>query len=94
VIVEAIQNAGYKPGKDVAIALDPAASSFYEEDVYNLSKSGQGQKTSAEMTSLYKAWVEKYPIVSIEDGLAETDWEGFREHTAALASISTVTGND
>jgi enolase len=94
VIVAAIQSAGYKPGKDIAIALDPAASSFYEEGAYNLSKSGQGKKTSAEMTALYKAWIDKYPIVSIEDGLAENDWSGFREHTAALGSKIQIVGDD
>jgi len=94
VIVEAIRSAGYKPGKDAAIALDPAASLFYEEGAYNLSKSGQGKKTSAEMTALYKAWTEKYPIVSIEDGLAENDWDGFRAHTAALGSKIQIVGDD
>ncbi|MCA1959311.1 MAG: phosphopyruvate hydratase [Desulfomonile sp.] len=94
VIVEAIEAAGYKPGKDIAIALDPAASSFFEDGVYHLSKSGQGKKTSAEMTSLYKAWIEKYPIVSIEDGLAENDWEGFREQTAALGDKTQIVGDD
>ena len=94
VIVAAIQSAGYKPGKDIAIALDPAASSFYEEGAYNLSKSGQGKKTSAEMTALYKAWIDKYPIVSIEDGLAENDWSGFREHTAVLGSKIQIVGDD
>jgi len=93
VIIEAIKAAGYVPGKDIALALDPAASSFYEDGTYNLAKSGQGKKTAAQMTALYKSWVEKYPIVSIEDGLAENDWDGFREHTAALAirSRSSVT---
>jgi len=62
--------------------------------LYNLSKSGQGEKTSAEMMDLYKSWVEKYPIVSIEDGLAENDWEGFREHTAALGSEIQIVGDD
>ena len=94
VIIEAIKTAGYKPGKDVAIALDPAASSFYEDGAYNLAKSGQGKKTSAQMTALYKAWVEKYPIVSIEDGLAENDWDGFREHTAALGDKIQIVGDD
>lgn len=93
-IVEAIQSAGYKPGNEVAIALDPAASSFYENGVYNLSKSGQGTKTSTEMTALYKSWIDKYPIVSIEDGLAENDWDGFREHTAALGSRIQIVGDD
>ena len=94
VIVEAIQAAGYKPGKDAAIALDPAASSFYEKGAYNLSKSGQGKKTAAEMTALYKGWIDKYHVVSIEDGLAENDWDGFREHTAALGSRIQIVGDD
>lgn len=94
VIIEAIAAAGYKPGKDVAIALDPAASSFFEGGVYNLKKSGQGKKTSAEMTELYRSWVEKYPIVSIEDGLDENDWDGFREHTAALGDKIQIVGDD
>jgi len=94
VIVEAIEAAGYQPGKDVAIALDPAASSFYEDAGYNLAKSGQGRKTSAQMTQLYKEWIEKYPIVSIEDGLAEDDWEGFQSHTAALGDRIQIVGDD
>jgi enolase len=94
VIVEAIQTAGYKPGKDIGIALDPAASSFFENGAYNLSKSGQGVKTSAEMTALYRAWIDKYHVISIEDGLAENDWEGFREHTAALGSRIQIVGDD
>lgn len=94
VIVEAIQQAGYAPGKDVAIALDPAASSFFEDGVYNLSKSRQGRKASAEMIALYKSWIEKYPIVSIEDGLAENDWAGFKELTTALGGKIQIVGDD
>jgi enolase len=94
VIVEAIAAAGYKPGKDVAIALDPAASSFYENDSYDLAKSGQGKKTSAEMTALYQQWIAKYPIVSIEDGLDENDWDGFKAHTAALGDRIQIVGDD
>ncbi len=94
VIVEAIKAAGYKPGKDVAIALDPAASSFYEDGTYNLAKSGQGKKSSDEMTKLYGAWIKKYPIISIEDGLAENDWEGFKAHTAALGDRIQIVGDD
>jgi enolase len=94
VIIEAIQAAGYKPGKDVAIALDPAASSFFEDGAYNLSKSGQGKKSSDEMTAFYKAWVEKYHIVSIEDGLAENDWDGFKKHTATLGAKVQIVGDD
>ena len=94
VILEAIRAAGYTPGRDIAIALDPAASSFFEDGGYNLAKSGQGKKTSAEMAVLYTSWVERYPIVSIEDGLAETDWAGFREHTAALGDRIQIVGDD
>jgi enolase len=94
VIVEAIEAAGYTPGKDVAIALDPAASSFYEGGGYDLAKSGQGRKTSAEMTELYRDWIGRYPIVSIEDGLDENDWAGFREHTAALGDRIQIVGDD
>ncbi len=94
VIVEAIAAAGYRPGKDVAIALDPAASSFFEGGKYNLAKSGQGQKTSAEMNKFYAKWISAYPIVSIEDGLAENDWDGFRAHTAALGGKIQVVGDD
>jgi len=94
VIVEAIKAAGYIPGKDVAIALDPAASSFFEDGAYNLRKSEQGRKTSAEMTSLYGSWIERFPIVSIEDGLAENDWDGFRQQTAALGDKVQIVGDD
>ena len=94
VIVEAIEAAGYKPGRDVAIALDPAASSFYENGAYNLAKSAQGVKSSDEMTEIYATWVKKYPIVSIEDGLAESDWEGFKAHTAALGDKIQIVGDD
>lgn len=94
VIIEAIEAAGFKPGEDIAIALDPAASSFCEDGVYHLAKSGQGTKTAAQMTELYQAWVAKYPIVSIEDGLAENDWGGFRAHTAALGDRIQIVGDD
>ena len=94
VIVSAIKAAGYKPGKDISIALDPAASSFYEDGKYNLVKSGQGKKNSSQMTQLYKEWIEKYPIVSIEDGLSEDDWDGFKEHTAALGKKIQIVGDD
>jgi len=94
VILEAISAAGYQPGRDLAIALDPAASSFFEEGAYNLSKSGQGQKISAEMVDLYVAWVQTYPIVSIEDGLAENDWQGFKELTVALGDNIQIVGDD
>ncbi len=72
VIIQAIEKAGYKPGKDISIALDAAASSFYEAGKYNLAKSKQGKKSTDEMVAFYKSWIKKYPIVSIEDGLEET----------------------
>ena len=93
-LVDAIEAAGYQPGRDVAIALDPAASSFFNDGVYNLTKSGQGKRTSMDMIDLYKTWTEKYPIVSIEDGLAETDWEGFRELNAILGGKIQIVGDD
>ena len=94
VILEAIEAAGYRPGRDIALALDPAASSFYEEGTYHLAKSGQGKKSSSEMIDWYGAWLDKYPIVSIEDGLAENDWEGFREQTAKQGDRIQIVGDD
>lgn len=94
VILTAIEKAGYRPGKDISLALDPAASSFQEKGKYNLSKSNQGLKTSAEMNQLYEKWVNDYPIVSIEDGLDENDWEGFRSHTDLLGKKIQVVGDD
>jgi enolase len=93
-IVEAIVATGLEPGRQVAIALDPAATSFAVESGYMLAKSGMGPKTSAELTQLYASWLDKYPIVSIEDGLGERDWEGFREHTAALGGRIQIVGDD
>lgn len=94
VIIEAIEAAGYRPGKDIAIALDPAASSFFENGVYHLKKSGQGKKSSSDMTQMYRSWIEKYPIVSIEDGLDENDWDGFRNQTSALGGRIQLVGDD
>jgi enolase len=93
-IIEAIERAGYRPGADIALALDPAATSFFKDGRYQLTRSGQGAKTSAEMTALYRSWLDRYPIVSLEDGLAEHDWEGFREQTAALGLRAQIVGDD
>jgi enolase len=93
-IVEAMHRAGYKPFSDIAIALDPAASSFYESGKYRLARSGAGEKTSSEMTALYQEWISKYPIISVEDGLAENDWDGFRAQTAALGDKIQIVGDD
>lgn len=94
VIVEAIEAAGFEPGKDVAIALDPAASSFYEDGAYNLAKSGMGRKSSSDMIELYRKWVSIYPVISIEDGLAEDDWAGFSDMTAQLGDTIQIVGDD
>jgi enolase len=93
-IVEAIESAGFVPGEQVAIALDPAASGFRVDGAYVLQKSGGGQKTSNDLIELYSGWLERYPIVSIEDGLGEDDWDGFRALTAALGNRSQIVGDD
>ena len=95
-IVEAIKAAGYVPGKDICIAMDVAASEFYNEETgnYDLEKSGQGTKTTDEMIAMYEEWVEKYPIVSIEDGLGERDWDGWRKLTDKLGSKIQLVGDD
>ncbi len=93
-IVEAITAAGFKPGKDIAIALDPAASSFWDGESYRLAKSGQGAKTSREMIELYGRWLDAYPIVSIEDGLDENDWQGFAAQTASQGGRIQIVGDD
>ncbi len=95
VILEAIEKAGYKPGKDIYLALDPASSEFYnaETGLYEL-KSENRNLTSAEMVDFYADWVEKYPIVSIEDGLAEDDWDGWKLMTDKLGSKIQIVGDD
>ncbi|MBP8863936.1 MAG: phosphopyruvate hydratase [Anaerolineae bacterium] len=93
VILEAIQKAGYEPGKDIWIAMDPAASELYEDGKYDLKKEGR-VLTSEQMVDFYAAWVEKYPIISIEDGLAEDDWEGFKLMTARLGGRIQIVGDD
>lgn len=96
VILEAIKNAGYEPGKDVCIALDAAASEFYipEENVYHLHKSTGEKLTPAQMVDFWAKWVEKYPIVSIEDGLAEDDWDGWKLMTDKLGDKIQLVGDD
>lgn len=95
-IMEAIEKAGYVAGKDFHIALDVAASEFYdtEKKVYNLKKSGQGIKTTEEMIQWYVKLVEKYPIVSIEDGLGERDWDGWKKLTDVLGKKIQIVGDD
>jgi enolase len=93
VIVEAVDAAGYEPGIDVRLALDPAASSFYEGGQYVLAGEGRSL-TSAEMVEYYAELVEKYPIISIEDGLAEDDWDGFKLMTERLGDRVQIVGDD
>jgi enolase len=93
VILAAIEKAGYKPGEQVRLALDPAASEFYEDGKYVLKKEGR-TLTGAEMVEFYAGWVDKYPIISIEDGLAEDDWEGFKLMTARLGKQIQIVGDD
>ncbi len=92
-IVEAIQQAGYEPGADIFIALDPAASEVFENGQYVLKKEGR-TLSSEEMVDFYEAWVEKYPIISIEDGLAEDDWDGFVLMNRRLGNRIQVMGDD
>jgi enolase len=93
VIVEAIEKAGYKPGEQIALALDPAASEFFENGKYNLA--GEGVlKTAAEMVEFYAELAAKYPIISIEDGLAEDDWEGWALLTTRLGGKVQIVGDD
>ncbi len=92
-IVEAIKKAGYEPGKDIFIALDPAASEFYQDGKYVLSREGM-VRTSDEMINYYAGLVDKYPIISIEDGLAEDDWEGWQKLTRKLGHKIQIVGDD
>ncbi len=93
-IMTAIEGAGYEAGKDVAIALDLAASELQEDGAYVFKKSGGGRKSGDEMIALYKGWIDRYPIVSIEDGLAEDDWTGWAKLTEALGSRIQLVGDD
>ena len=93
IILEAIEKAGFKAGEEIGIALDPAASEFYEDGLYNLRTEGK-KLTSEEMVAFWASWVEQYPIVSIEDGLAEDDWKGFQMMTAQLGHKLQIVGDD
>ncbi len=94
VIIEAIEKAGYKPGKDISICLDPATSEMYRDGKYVFFKSDQSKKTSEEMIAIWKDWVNKYPIVSIEDGLDENDWEGWQLLKKELGDKIELVGDD
>jgi enolase len=94
VVVEAIQQAGYKPGEEIAIALDPAASEFYQDGKYVFKKSDKSAKSSEDMVRFWSKWANDYPIVSLEDGLAENDWEGWALLTKELGNKIQLVGDD
>jgi enolase len=94
VVLEAIQQAGYKPGEEIAIALDPASSEFYQDGKYVFEKSDKSSKSSDEMVRFWSKWVNDYPIVSIEDGLAENDWDGWQNLTEELGGKIQLVGDD
>jgi enolase len=94
VILEAIEAAGYQPGQQIALALDPAASELYKDGVYTFKKSGAPSRDAAGMIELYTRWLDEYPIVSIEDGLAEDDWAGWAALTTALGDRVQLVGDD
>ena len=93
-IVESIQKAGYAPGRDIYLALDSAASEFYEKGAYVFKKSSGASRTSEEMVDFYADLIGKYPIISIEDGLAEDDWSGWKKMTDALGKKIQIVGDD
>jgi enolase len=94
VVLEAIQQAGYKPGEEIAIALDPAASEFYQDHRYVFKKSDNSMKSSDDMVKFWSKWANDYPIVSLEDGLAEDDWEGWQNLTKELGGKIQLVGDD
>ena len=94
VILEAIVAAGYKPGRQISLALDPATSELFEDGLYQMRKSGGAPKSSDEMIALWEEWVGKYPIVLLEDGLAENDWEGWKKLTKKLGKKIELVGDD
>jgi len=94
VVLEAITQAGYKPGEQIAIALDPAASEFYQDGKYVFKKSDKSTKSSDDMVRFWAKWVKDYPIVSLEDGLSENDWDGWQNLTKELGDKIQLVGDD
>ena len=94
VVLEAITKAGYKPGEEISIALDPAASEFFQDGKYVFKKSDKSAKSSDEMVAFWAKWVKDYPIVSLEDGLAENDWDGWAKLTKELGAKIQLVGDD
>jgi enolase len=93
-ILEAIVKAGYKPGEDISICLDPAASEMWDDGKYILFKSTRKAITSQELIKIWESWVKQYPIVLLEDGMGENDWEGWKDLTSALGSRIELVGDD
>ncbi|HEV8712723.1 MAG TPA: phosphopyruvate hydratase [Candidatus Binatia bacterium] len=93
-ILRAIERAGLRPGEDIVLALDPAASEFFEDGVYVFRKSDQSRRSAPEMVAFYEEWVRQFPILSIEDGLAEGDWEGWKLLTERLGKRIQLVGDD
>jgi enolase len=93
VILESIQQAGYEPGKDVGLALDPASTELFEDGRYVLEKEGRSL-SSEQLAELWAGWVDRYPIISIEDGMAEDDWEGWAQLTARIGDQAQIVGDD
>lgn len=94
VILEAIQKAGYRPGEDISICLDPATSELWQDGKYVFFKSNIPAKSSEEMVQLWKSWADQYPIVSLEDGMGETDWQGWKLLTDTIGSTVQLVGDD
>ena len=93
-LLRAIEKAGYRPGEDIVLALDPATTELFESGVYSLARTTGEKKTSDEMIALWADWCARFPIVSIEDGLAEDDWEGWARLTARLGDRTLLVGDD
>ncbi|WP_375415938.1 phosphopyruvate hydratase [uncultured Hymenobacter sp.] len=94
IVLQAIEVAGYRPGEDVMIAMDAAVSEFYEDGVYHFKKSTGDKLTSQQMADYWADWVNKYPIISLEDGMAEDDWAGWKLHTESVGSRVQLVGDD
>ena len=96
IVIQAIEKAGYRPGEDIWIAMDAASSEFYDAEAkqYYFKKSTGDRLTSSEMAGYWKTWADKYPIMSIEDGMAEDDWAGWKEHTDLLGKQIQLVGDD
>ncbi len=93
-VLEAITQAGYKPGDQIGIALDPASSEFYQDGMYVFKKSDKSRRTSEQMVEYWANWRRQYPIISIEDGMAEDDWDGWKLMTDTMGTNTQLVGDD